>query len=146
MIAFIAGFSLELPIENRTAKGALAQKRSLVDEANLTALELGDAIASQVLIGYETLKSSVTEYRLTELSKDSYKKAVAFENQKYKSGESALNNVIDMEDRYLEARLASLGALSAYAIALAQLKWATGTLLDEAGGKFIFDPESILRF
>ena len=49
--------------------------------------------------------------------------------RKVKGGEASLTDLIDMEDRYLEARISEIEALRKYAVAIAELRFVTGSLL-----------------
>ncbi|MEW6669026.1 MAG: TolC family protein [Thermodesulfobacteriota bacterium] len=139
-----AGLSLEWPIENNTAVGEYLRRKSLVREQKLTVTQLSQGIASDVLVSLERLRSSFQEYRLSRDSVEAYKEAVKHENYKVRMGESSLTSLIDIEDQYLEARLSHINALRRYAAALAELRYATGTLLTEESRSFRFRTYSLM--
>lgn len=139
-----AGLNLEWPIENKIAVGEFIRQRSLVREARLSSSQLSNSIASQVLVAMERLRSSVQEYRLARESVEAYRQSVKFENQKVRAGESSLNALIDLEDRYYEVRITAVLAERKYAAALAELRFVTGTLLSEEARNFRFKPNSLM--
>ena len=139
-----AALTLEWPIENNTAVGEFIKRRSLLREARLTSSLLANTIASDVLVAAERVRSSAREYRLAGESVEAYRDAVRFEEKKVRAGESSLNALIDLEDRYYEVRLTQLQAHRRYALALAELRYSTGTLLTEDARAFRFKPERLL--
>jgi outer membrane protein len=141
--AFV-GLKLEWPIANNTAIGEFIRRRSLLREAQLTSSQLSNTIASDVHVAMEKLRSYAQEYRLASESVEAYQEAVKFENQKVRTGDSTLNALIDLEDRYFEARITQLRAQQNYAVALAGLRFNTGTLLTEDARNFKFKPNSLL--
>lgn len=126
----LVGFSLELPVTNDLARGNILKRKALVREAELISDDLANNITSEVLIAMETLRSTIYEYEMAERSESAYKKAVEFENQKYKAGTSTWSALIDAEDRYFRARTSKIVAFRKYAVALAEFRFVTGTLLE----------------
>jgi len=139
------GITLELPIENNAAKGDFIRRKSLAIEAELKMSQLSNFIASEVLVALERLRNSVRNYYLAVQSEDAYKKAVEFENQKYKAGTSTLTDVIDIEDRYLNARISRIEAIRKYSVALAEYRYVTGTLLDVQDRTLRFKTKNLLE-
>jgi outer membrane protein len=138
------GLNLEWPIANNTAIGEFIKRRSLLREARLSSSLLSNTIASDVLAAMEKLRSSAQEHRLFGESAEAYREAVKFEDKKVRAGESSLNALIDLEDRYYEVRLNQVRAQQKYALALAELRFSTGTLLTEDARNFRFKPNSLL--
>ena len=138
------GLTLELPIENNAAKGEFVRQRSLVREAKLTAEELSNGIASDVLVSVERLRSAIKEYRLAMESARAYRDAADHENFKVRQGAAELNDLIDMEDRYFTARARQVEAMRKYAVALADLRFATGTLLTDEARSFRFRMNALM--
>ena len=138
------GLTLELPMENNAAKGEFIRRKSLVREAKLTAEELSNGIASDVLSSAERLRTAIEEVDLTTKSAKAYRDAADHEKFKVKEGAAGLNNLIDMEDRYFAARARQIEAMRKYAVALADLRFATGTLLTEEKRSFRFKMNSLM--
>ena len=72
----------------------------------------------------EAVRNAALQYELTREAQENYAKAVDFERGKYRSGHSSLNLVIDLEDRYVRARLSVIEAIRRYSVSLARLKFA----------------------
>jgi outer membrane protein TolC len=138
------GLTLELPIENNAAKGELVRRRSLLREAEYTAQSFSNRIASDVLVSLERLRSAIKEYRLAAESTRAYRDAADHENFKVRQGTTELNDLIDMEDRYFTARAREVEAMRKYAVALADLRFATGTLLTDEERAFRFKTNSLM--
>jgi outer membrane protein TolC len=138
--------SLELPVANNAARGNMIYRKSQVREAQFIQNDIANRIASDILVAYRALSSAINEHQLASESEKSYKKAVEFENQKYKAGSSTLTALIDIEDRYFRARLASIEALRKYSVAMAQFRLVTGTMLDVHDKILNFDERKLLEF
>ncbi len=138
--------SLELPVFNHAARGNLVYRKSLVREFELIQNDLSNRIASDILIAYKALSSAIREHQFASESEKSYKKAVEFENQKYKAGSSTLTALIDIEDRYFRARIATIEAMRKYSVAMAQFRLVTGTMLDVQDSTLNFDEQKLLEF
>jgi outer membrane protein TolC len=145
-VNYLVSLNLELPIQNNTAKGNLVQRQSQVRATDMAIKGLANQIASDVFTAYETLRASVNEYKLAEQAEIAYQKAVDFETQKYKSGRSTLTAVIDVEGRYFSARVTRIDVLRKYAMALANFRHVTGSLLDHQGELEQFDLSRLLEF
>ncbi len=145
-INYLLTLNLELPIQNNTAKGTLALRKSQTRVFELALKGLAHQIASDTLVAYEGLLAAANEYQLAEQAEVAYGKAVEFENQKYKSGGSTLTAVIDVEGRYFNARVTRIEVLRKYATALANFRFVTGSLLDHQEGLERFDLSKLLVF
>ncbi len=133
-----AGLNLEFPFENNYARGRYRSRASALASAGLSAAAAFNAISSEILIALENVKMLVTQHDLASKSAERYKAAVAFEKTKYDAGESTLNALIDIEDRYIDARLTVIETRRRYAVALARLKFVTGTLLERENDQLHF--------
>lgn len=138
------GVSLELPIKNRAAEGNVVYYQSQVEKAEQTARALSLTIASEVRSATETLRRAINVYRLARLSAESYQVAVDYEDRKVRMGQTNLTSLIDMQDRYLEVRLAEKKALMNYAMALTELRYVTGSVFTGAVDSLVLDPAALL--
>ena len=142
----LVSLSLELPVFNNMARGNMVYRKSLFREAELIQNDLANRIASDILNAYRSLSSAINEHQLASESEKAYKKAVEFENQKYKAGSSTLTALIDIEDRYFRSRIATIEALRKYSVAMAQFRLVTGTMLDVGDQTLNFDEQKLLEF
>jgi outer membrane protein len=140
-----AGFQLELPIENRYATGRYMSQASAVTTAKLSATSAFNLISSEVITALENIKVLVSQHELAAKSAERYKSAVSFEKRKYDAGESTLNALIDIEDRYIDAKLAVVETMRKYAVVLAKLRFATGTLLERENEELRFHIRRMTR-
>jgi outer membrane protein TolC len=129
-----AGLSGELPLFNDAALGEAAYRRALVREARLNAERLSNSIAGEVLVAIERLAAAITRYRLALQTERDYREAAEHSFFKLQEGESSLTGYISMEEDYQDARVVRLQAHGEYAIALAELHLAIGTLVQEGEG------------
>lgn len=139
----LGALTLEWPVRNNVARGALVTQRARADEAKLTATQAASNIAAGVLVSLETLRKTLAQYELSAQAVETYRKAVGQTGEKMKAGEASLNELIDVEDRYAEARRAQIDILRRYAVTLAQLRLATGTLSVADGGRAVFEVSTL---
>ena len=139
----LGSLSLEWPVRNNVARGALVSQRARTDEARANLTQAANGIAASVLIALETLRTTLAQYELSAKAVDSYRQTVTQTNEKMNAGEASLNELIDIEDRYAEARRAQIETLRTYAITLAQLRLLTGTLSTSAGPKAVFETSAL---
>ena len=128
---YYAGIRAELPLFNNLARGEMLYRKSTAKQAQLKAELLSNHIGSEVFIAIERLHTALNEYRLARQSEEEYRKAADHEHYKVKEGTSGISDLINMEDRYYNARANRLNATRKHASALAELRFVTGTLLTE---------------
>lgn len=136
--------SIEWPVANNLAKGALVSQRALTEQARLRAIRSANLTSSAVLNSLETLRSSIEQYHLITASVQTYAEAVEQTNIKMKAGEADFTEIIDVEDRYADARRARIDTLRRYAIALARLRLDTGSLSSLSDDRAVFNVDDIL--
>jgi outer membrane protein len=139
-----AGLNLELPIANNAANGQIAKQNASVRKARLSADASLNSMTSEILRALESIKGLVNQYDLAAKSEEAYKNAVVFENRKYDAGESSLNALIDIENKYINARLSVIETIRKYAIAITRLKFLTGSLLEKTDRELVFSTEKMM--
>jgi len=127
------GLQLELPVINHDARGQVAYYQSLLRESELRKENLSNAIASEILVTLETMRRAVREYHLAEESADFFLNTVNFEVEKAKNGSPDLTSLYIGLDRFRSAKMAQIDAQRKYAVSLARLRLATGTVLVSRG-------------
>lgn len=120
----------DYPLGNHTARGQLSQNLNSFQQVLLRIEDLTRNIRSGVLVALEDLRSSSLQLQKYEDAVGLYERSVANEEKKYKLGISTLIDVINTQDRLTSAYLNRTAAQLSYAAAVAQLRFATGTLLD----------------
>ncbi len=142
-----AGFSLTFgfPVQNNTALGAVESRRAAVRRLEFESEALLNQISASCLVEAESVKNAAFQFELVQKAVADYAKAVEFEWGKYRSGNSSLNLVIDLEDRYVRTRLAAVEAIRRYSVALARLAFATGTILRQQDDELVFAADDLYR-
>ena len=125
--------SYELPIASLAARGEALRSSAAYDQARIREAELVREIASGVrmaraalLHGREALLASREAVALS-------REAVENEKRKFQLGMSTLFDVILAEDALTNARVGEIAEQQAYAVAIARLRYETGTILDANG-------------
>ncbi len=135
----LAAFTLEWPVANNYARGAVVSQRGRTEEAKLNTSQAANGITANVLVALETLRKTVAEYALSSEAVATYKRAVSQTSEKMKAGEASLTELIDMEDRYASARQVQIENIRKYTVTLAQLRLLTGTLADNVDHHAVFE-------
>ena len=139
----LTSLTFEWPVQNNAAKGSYLKNKSLSEEAKLTSDNLSNKIASDVLIATEKLASAIDEYNLANESVNSYKRSLENKRVKLQDGELSITDLLNVETLYLQSRVVKNAAQSKYAIALAELRFVTGTILDARDEEATFNPKSL---
>jgi outer membrane protein TolC len=135
----IAGVSLELPFRNDAAQGAWTLREAVFQEARLQAERASIAIGVEILGALEDLQSAVEQTRTVLEGERIFLQALDHEKKKMTTGQSSLTDLLQIQDRYIDIRLAKVRALRDYAVALVRFRLVTGTLLDPAADVASFD-------
>ncbi len=120
------GLNYQFPVQNRNAIGQLVQKQGALDQLAISRQDL----QSSIQISIETLSNSV--YRLglqltqAKTSVDLYAKSVENEEIRRKMGRSTLIEVLNVQDRLLQAQQTFTNVQLNYSVAIAQLRYACG--------------------
>ena len=124
----------QLPVENRSATGQLTQRHAASAQADIQFKDLRNTILTNV----DTLAHSVQglALQLTEAANSValYERSLANEETRRQLGSSTLIDVINVSDRLLSARLNLNAARANYAVAVAQLRLATGLIAQPVAG------------
>lgn len=136
-----AAFTLifQFPLQNRSAIGQLAQKQGVLDQIEIGHHDLQNAILTSV----DTLASSVQRLGLqladAGRSVQLYAKSVENEETRRKLGRGTLIDVLNIADRLLQARQSLNSVQLNYMVAIAQLRYASGSLLNINGSNLSLD-------
>lgn len=126
----IGSINWAFPIRNETAIGQLEEARASYDQSVLNQENVARDIASSVVTAMTGLAYSVTGLRKAREAVSYYHLALNNEVEKFRLGLNTLANVIQMEDYLNSAESAEVSAQLSYAVALANLRFATGTVID----------------
>jgi outer membrane protein TolC len=105
--------------------------------------QLSRSIISNVVIDLSALQRGRDQIDKAQLSANDFEKALETEREKLKLGNSTLINVIETEQNLTNALLQVISARQQYAVAVAQLRFDTGTLVPHAS-RSVFSREDFV--
>ena len=123
-------------IENSTAKSILFQKKSELKQIEILKQGLRKKISIEILIAIDRLKNSLKSLSTAEESVTYYKSTLNNEVKKFKLGTATLFDLIQSEEKLTNSTLKLIEAKRNYAIAMAQLKYQTGSIVRKNGKSF----------
>jgi outer membrane protein TolC len=138
-----ATLSLQYPFGNNAASGLLHQRKSSHLKTRIQTADLERNIHSYVVVAIHALIQKTAE--LGEAQKAVLYSRKALDNEKLKlhMGMSTVIDVLDIEDRFRTALQGEVSAQKEYALAVLQLRFATGTLLGENKGCYTVTTEQL---
>jgi len=124
-----ARLNYQFPVANRTARGVLLERSAQQTELMISQRDLASAVTSAVDSALQAVLSGAEQLNTAQEGLLLYEQAVNQEIVKQKNGISTLIDVINVETRFVNARINALQAQLAYATAIARLRLETNTLL-----------------
>ena len=125
-----ATLTYQFPVGNRAAKGIYLQYKALYDQMGIQRFNLERQIMMDVAVALSVVNQTAKELRFNLEAEARYYQAMESEQTKLLSGLSTVSDVITQEDRWRSAVISKISSWQNYAVAVAQLRYATGTLLD----------------
>jgi outer membrane protein TolC len=125
-----AGITYRFPPSNDTALGGLTLAQSNLRQAQLRTLEVSRNIMATVVTAVGGVRNTVFQLRKAQEAVAASQAALEGEREKYRLGSGQLVDVLTMEDRLTEAEGSQVSAQLSYALALTQLRFATGTIVE----------------
>lgn len=138
-----AALSLNWPLENNAARGQFEQSSSFYNQSQIQTDQLSRTIISSVVVDLSALQRGREQIDKAQLSANDFEKALETEREKLKLGNSTLINVIETEQNLTNALLQVISARQQYAVAVAQLRFDTGTLMPHAS-RSVFSREDFV--
>jgi outer membrane protein len=124
------------PVGNRSAQAEVGRRRSFVRSRELSIADLSTGISAETRIASATLKAAVARFSVAEGTVTAFATVVANIRRKVSTGEASITNLVQNEDRFVQARLALIAASRNYAEALVEMRRVTGTLVEDGSGEF----------
>jgi outer membrane protein TolC len=115
---------------NNAARGRLTQAETAARQAELAVADLARSISAAVVVSKEGLGNASARLQKASESVAGFRQALDGEREKYRLGLGSLVDILTTEDRLTLALDAQVSASLSYALALAQLRHATGTIVD----------------
>ncbi|OGT79178.1 MAG: hypothetical protein A3H91_09735 [Gammaproteobacteria bacterium RIFCSPLOWO2_02_FULL_61_13] len=125
----MGGLSMEFPMEKRLYSGQLRQALAEEELADVLRAQLSQSIASEVMIALEEVSNTYAAYHVSLEAEKYYAEALRKERKRFLIGDSSFIDVISLQDGYRDAQLETISARQAHLIALATLRFASGTLV-----------------
>ncbi len=122
--------SLDWPFANYAKKGLLINRQLTREKAEVIRKQLSQFITSDILTSMRSVVSNSNEVNVSLFTEDMYRQALEKENKRFQIGESSLVDLLELEDRYTDARQTVIIKKRDYINALLQLRFATGTLIN----------------
>lgn len=142
--SFQLGFNFEKPIGNNVAKGRLLQKDAARNQQTINAVDLERNIKASVVQALRSLQATADQVRRASDAVGYYGKTIDSENERFRSGQSALIDTILTQQLQTSALLNYAVARQQYATLLAQLRFETGTLVAESGDGNVVRPGDLV--
>lgn len=145
-----AQLSYQFPLENNTAGGAVSELNARVQQLTFKQRDLLISVESGVDSALLALQSTAAQLQVAQHGLTLYEQAVKQEIIKQKNGISTLIDVINVESRFVSARVNYLQLQQAHANAIGRLRYETGSffpqqLLNEANTEnFDLDTRDLL--
>jgi outer membrane protein TolC len=132
-----AQLNYQFPVQNRTARGLLLERSAQLTELLISQHDLTNAVSTAVDTALQSVLSSANQLKVAQEALQLYAQAVDQEIIKQKNGISTIIDVINVETRFVNARINFLQAQLAHATAVARLRLETDTFLP-----FAADPDA----
>lgn len=125
----IARLNYQFPLQNKSARGVLLERSAQLTELLVSQRDLESEVASGVDSALQSVLSSAEQLKVAQEALVLYEQGVNQEIIKQKNGIATLIDVINIEARFVNARVNFIQAQLAHATAIARLRLETDTLL-----------------
>lgn len=144
---FGASLTIDWPFRNNAAKGMIVQRLAQRNQARAQSDLTRNQIASEVILASKGLINAAHALKETTAAVENQRKSLDAIQEQYSMGLASLVEVITTQTSLSTFELALIEAQQGYASALAQLHYATGTLLPpvEANGYYRFDLTALAK-
>jgi outer membrane protein TolC len=126
---------LNWPVENNAAIGSYIQSQALFQNSHLNVESTEMAVESAVITALPQLKAAAANVRLYREAVRWYQQQLAAQEKLFQLGQASLVDTITIRQNLINTEISYITAQQNYASSLAQLRFATGTLIfsDEQG-------------
>ncbi len=128
------GLSLMWPTRNRRAEGGLIQSRAAVTAVALTVEQRAKAIGAAVPTALDGVRQRARELDKFSAAVELFRQALNNEIKKLRAGSSTLIDVLSQRDRLTSVQRTEIAARLGLAVAIAEVRFQTGTLWETSGG------------
>ncbi|MDD2710528.1 MAG: TolC family protein [Verrucomicrobiae bacterium] len=132
-VNFLGKVTMDWPVGNNVARGALLQQESSWRQYVIQREKLARDVVSQVAMALKDIKYTAAQYyKYAEASRD-YAQALANEREKYRYGMSTVLSVSQYEQQLASSLISQTQVQMNYANALANLRYQCGLLVSVNG-------------
>jgi outer membrane protein TolC len=125
-----AGITYQFLPSNNAALGGLRLAESNLRQAELRTLETSQNIMASVVTAVAGVRNAALQLQKAREAVAASQAALEGEREKYRLGVGQLVDVLTIEDKLTVAEQAEVATQLGYALALAQLRFATGTIIE----------------
>ncbi len=129
--SFNVTLDFEKPIANNQAKGRFLQSGAILNQRSIAAVDLDRNIKAGVVQALRSLQETVDQVERAKEAVGHYGRTIDAENERFRLGQSSLIDTILTQQLRTSALLTYASARQQYASLLAQLRFETGTLVEE---------------
>ena len=126
----IGGVTYQFPRANNLAKGKVAQATAQLHQAELQSKDTARKIVSSVETSYSSLRISILRLQKARKSVAEFQGALEGEHDRLTLGIGSVVDILTVEDRLTSALQNEVQAHMAYAVALVNFRFATGTFFN----------------
>lgn len=128
---YSVGARLEIPIANASAKASYAQARVDTERAWLSLQEVEESVTLEVKQAVTNMESEIEGLPAVRVARELAEENLRNQQARYEVGLATTKDLLDFQEKMLQARASEVEALTGYNVALADLQRAEGTLLEE---------------
>jgi outer membrane protein TolC len=125
----VGGITYTFPPANDLAQGLLAQVEAQTRQARLRATDIQRQVRAAVLTAAEAVRHQAGRVDTAAQAVDSFQAALAGQRERYRLGMGSVVDILTMEDRLTNALINEVQAQLAYALAVNDFRFGTGTIL-----------------
>jgi outer membrane protein TolC len=138
--SLMLGGKFEWPFQNRTRIGSHLEAMTQARKSRLLEVQAQRGLAADLAADVKNLLRTIQQARQISQAADEYEKALASERRRLDLNETTLVDVLFTEQSLSQARLAEVTSKLAHALALANLRFSTFTILPRVDYSAIEDP------
>ncbi|MEM6453525.1 MAG: TolC family protein [Acidobacteriota bacterium] len=138
------GFEFERPLGNRRARGDLLQAEADLRQSELEVDQIAERIGVLVLDSAQAVADRRAQLERITAAQELFATVVENEEKKLRAGTSTLIDVISQSDRLTGAQQRQVNAELALALAMLELRFQSGTLVDQVGDQIAVAADDLL--
>lgn len=124
-----AGITYNFPLRNEAARGAYLQSIAMETQLESQSSQLIHSVTSEVISAAQGVRNAALEAGKAREAVDFYRKSLDGQREKYHLGTASVVDVLTVENYLTAALTTEVKAELAYAQALTQFRFATGTIV-----------------